>query len=106
MAVTERDWQAKVEHLAELYGWWPFHVRDSRTVTAAGWPDLVLLKPPRVLFLELKTATGRLRPEQVKVLRGLADSGQEVGVFRPTDLPRLLATIGPRQARLTYDHDT
>ncbi len=48
---------------AELNGWLVFHDNDSRR-NAAGFPDLVLVKPPRVLFLELKSEIGRVRPEQ------------------------------------------
>ena len=48
---------------AELNGWLVFHDNDSRR-NAAGFPDLVLVKPPRVLFLELKSEVGRVRPEQ------------------------------------------
>ncbi len=61
--MTEADLQQLLTDAAELNGWLVFHDNDSRR-NAAGFPDLVLVKPPRVLFLELKSEIGRVRPEQ------------------------------------------
>jgi hypothetical protein len=61
--VTEAELQQLLTDAAELNGWLVFHDNDSRR-NVAGFPDLVLVKPPRVLFLELKSEIGRVRPEQ------------------------------------------
>jgi hypothetical protein len=87
-AVTEAQFQSQVLHLARLYGWLPYHTYDSRR-SHPGWPDLVLLRPPRLLFIELKAERGRLRPEQRRWLGDLAACGHEVAVFRPDDLQRI-----------------
>jgi hypothetical protein len=86
-SVTERDWQATVIDLAHLNRWTVFHVPDSRGMTA-GLPDLILIRPPELLFVELKTEHGRLRPAQTVVLDALTDCGCECHVWRPHDQDR------------------
>jgi len=59
----------------------PLAGRAGRTrtpTTCSGWPDLVLWKRGRCLVVELKSETGRLRPEQRDVLDSLAAAGIEV----------------------------
>ena len=82
--ITERQFMGKVEQLAEYCGWWVWHDNDSRR-NRAGWPDLVLLRPGRLIFAELKTDTGKLSAEQRRILSMLKMAGQEVYVWRPTD---------------------
>jgi|APGre2960657373_1045057.scaffolds.fasta_scaffold08769_4 hypothetical protein len=82
--ITERQFMGKVEQLAEYCGWWVWHDNDSRR-NRAGWPDLVLLRPGRLIFAELKTDTGKLSAEQRRILSMLKMAGQEVYIWRPTD---------------------
>jgi hypothetical protein len=70
--VTEKQLQAQVVQLASLTGWRCYHTFDSRR-SAPGFPDLLLVRPPRCLFVELKTTTGRLRPAQAAWLEALAE---------------------------------
>jgi hypothetical protein len=96
--VTEAQWQAQVVQLASLLGWSSYHVHDSRR-TNPGWPDLVLWRPgDRILFRELKTNIGRIRPEQAAVLRSLADAGADTGVWRPRDFDEVRAVLERRVA--------
>ena len=62
-AMTEREMQTLVEQAADLGGWLVFHDRDSRG-NRAGFPDLVLVRPPDALFIELKTTKGRVSASQ------------------------------------------
>jgi hypothetical protein len=83
--VTEASWQATVVDLAELRDWYVYHNPDSRR-SNAGFPDLVLIRPPRVMFLELKRETGRLSPMQREIVGALENCpGVEVHVARPSD---------------------
>lgn len=84
----------KVEQLAEYCGWWVWHDNDSRR-NRAGWPDLVLLKPGRLIFAELKTDTGKLSAEQRRILSMLKMSGQEVYIWRPTDFETIRGILKP-----------
>ena len=88
--VTEAAWQQTVVDLAELTGWWVYHNPDSRR-SQPGFPDLVLIRAPRVMFLELKRETGRLSTAQREVLAELeVCPGVEVHVARPSDWASLV----------------
>jgi hypothetical protein len=62
-AGSEAAFQRQIEQLAGFYGWTTYHTHDSRR-SAPGFPDLVLVRPPELIFAELKTDKGRIRPEQ------------------------------------------
>jgi len=97
--LTEREWQAQIVAIARTYGWHVHHHLISRG-SEAGWMDLVIAGHDRVLFIELKTQLGKLRPEQITWLGVLAAAGCEVAVWRPADLDTVTAALGPRQTRL------
>ena len=83
--VTEKDFQETVVQAAEMFGWWHYHVADSRR-SRPGFPDLVLIKPPKVIFLEVKREKGRLTVAQADVLAMLEDCSEvQAAVVRPTD---------------------
>ena len=89
--MTEKTLMANVVRLARLLGWRVFHQFDSRR-SEPGWPDLAMVRRDRMLFAELKTATGRLTPAQrdtINELRTIARAIQtgnvEVHVWRPAD---------------------
>lgn len=84
-AMTERDLQTRVLQLARQTGHLAYHTHDSRR-SQPGFPDLVLVGPGGVLFRELKTQKGVLRPEQRTWLTTLDDAGADAGVWRPLDL--------------------
>lgn len=68
---SEDDWASVVADWATVNGWWSLHVPDSRRVRA-GLPDWLLIRPPRVVFAELKVDGGRVRPAQKEVRALLA----------------------------------
>lgn len=109
---SEDDLQSWVLDYAERNGWLTFHLpnwlyrvaflamkrqrRGDRKWSTKGFPDTVCLRgphkdqPARLLFLELKSADGRLKPEQRSWLGWLAMiPGVESGVYRPADQDRL-----------------
>lgn len=87
LAWNEKQLQQHVILLAGVFGWRHFHVYDSRR-SPAGFPDLVLVHPgqKRLLFRELKTERGRLRPGQPEWLEDLTPAGQSAEVWRPRDV--------------------
>jgi hypothetical protein len=97
--VTEAAFMDTILQAAELYGWWPYHTHDSRR-SNAGFPDLVLIKPPRVLFLEVKSERGRLSRAQAEVLAMLQECGPgdcrymrdgvEAAMVRPSDWEQIV----------------
>jgi VRR-NUC domain len=61
--VTEKEFQSQVEQFARLCGWTLYHTFRSEH-SAQGFPDLVAIRPPRVVFAELKSDAGRLTGHQ------------------------------------------
>jgi hypothetical protein len=91
--MTEADLQALIEDAAHLHGWLVFHDNDARR-NIAGFPDLVLVNPPRVVFLELKSDKGRVRPEQQRWMRALEQCHTlSSAVVRPSDADDVLAYL-------------
>ena len=84
--MTERELQSNVTRLAKQEGWLCFHVVDAKR-SAPGYPDLTLARGSRLIFAELKSETGRLRPEQIDWLDTLAETGNEIYTWRPEDWP-------------------
>ena len=84
--MLEQDLQDAVVKLARMLEWLVYHTHDSRR-SAKGFPDLVMCHPRSgaLLFAELKTATGRVTPEQDEWLRALAVRGVAF-VWRPEHL--------------------
>jgi len=97
-SVSEKDFQGQIIDLAVMYGWAWCHLQDSRKmvrrgdttflvgdVGAKGWPDLVLVRAPEVLFWEVKKELGKTTPEQDEWLLRLSECGLEARVVRPSD---------------------
>jgi hypothetical protein len=51
-----------------------------------GFPDLVLVRAPEILFWEVKKELGKTTPEQDEWLAALSSCGLEARVVRPSDL--------------------
>lgn len=101
----EGRWQHVVTNIATRYGWewWKAPDVDPRLTPVGykpGWPDLVLAKSGRVLFVELKGPGKYPTPDQRKWLALLYAADLEVGVWWPKDVDVVLATLGPAAAPL------
>ena len=67
-------------------------VVKTDAVSQVGFPDLTVVLPGRVLFIEVKTPTGRLSKRQEIMIRWLAERGAEVYVVRSVnDVQKILA---------------
>jgi len=83
--MTEAELQSAIVELAAWLGYrLAYHTYDSRR-SAEGFPDLVIVGHKRVLFIEVKSATGNLTPKQAHWYAGLIEAGAEAFVFRPED---------------------
>jgi hypothetical protein len=89
--LRESDMLESLREAAKLGGWAFYHTWFSKR-SGRGFPDLVLVHPSRgIIFAELKTARGRVRPEQaawLDALRAAASSNRAVWVclWRPEHL--------------------
>lgn len=82
--MPERALQENIRSLALQLGIRYYHTHNSRH-SPAGFPDCVLLCPPRSMFRELKRQGNQLTAPQVAWLTDLTHCGYDVGVWRPID---------------------
>lgn len=95
-ATSEKSFQSQILELARLAGWRTYHTFDSRR-SAAGFPDLCLVRPPLVFFVELKSESGKLRPEQREWLEVLGRCERtEARLWRPRDFEEIERTLCKR----------
>jgi hypothetical protein len=92
--MKEADLLSSVIDLAHVYHWRVAHFRPAKTDkgwrTAVqgdgkGFPDLVLVRPPRVVVMELKGKKAVVRNEQLIWLKEFAQCNVEAFVFSPDD---------------------
>lgn len=103
LTIREADFQAAVIDAAYVFGWRVAHFRAARTAkgwrtpvagNGAGFPDLVLVRPPRLVIAELKSTRGQVTARQQLWLDDLAAvPGIEVHVWRPDDWTRIENTL-------------
>jgi hypothetical protein len=91
--IPEREFMGLVKQQAWLLGWrLQYHTHDSRR-SDRGFPDLVLVREPRVLFIEVKKESGHITGEQHEWLEGLQKSGMEAYLWRPSDQAQIDAVL-------------
>lgn len=98
--MTEAQLQQIVLDLAKLTNWLAYHTHDSRR-SQQGFPDLTLVRAPRVVFAELKGdgAYGKRGPtaQQIAWIDALGKCpGVEVYVWRPADINDIAAILARR----------
>lgn len=104
----EEAFQAFVVDLARANGWrvqfvpdWVHRLiradmarrRRRREWPDRGFPDPVLCRPPQLLVVELKSATGSPTPEQREWIAALRESGTEVRTWRPNNEAEIRETL-------------
>lgn len=95
--ITERNFQSQIITLARYYRWKVAHFRPGLTkrgrwVTAvqadgAGFPDLVLARQGRIIFVELKSERGQLSERQQAWRQEILPA--EFYLWRPSDYDRV-----------------
>ena len=101
---SERVFQDQVIQLAATAGWDAHHVRPGKygntfkTDGLKGMPDLILIgqRGQGVIFAEIKSRTGKLSEAQERRIKQLLENGQEVHVWRPADMDRIVARLSTR----------
>ena len=85
--MTEVALLNQVRALAHALGWRSYHTHDSRR-SPGGFPDscLVHARQRRLLFVELKTMTGKTSTKQHEWITDLEAAGVEVHLLRPDHL--------------------
>ena len=100
----ERDLQDQITEMAEKWlGWQWVHFRPARTQhgwrtpvsgpLGKGWPDLVLVRGPRIIAAELKSTKGKVTTEQTEVLGALNLAGVETYIWRPADWDHIVQIL-------------
>lgn len=94
----EKDFQAAVLQVARMRGWMSAHFGSTVKIVkrgtgyktigdrgASGFPDLVLVRRDRVMFVELKLDKGVVSEAQHLWLDALEAAGQTCFIWRPRD---------------------
>ena len=83
--ITEKEFMADLKKFAVMLGWKWYHPYLS-IHSERGFPDVTLVKPPRLIYAELKSEKGKVTDNQQEWLDILsAIPGVEVYLWRPTD---------------------
>jgi hypothetical protein len=83
--ISEKVFTGQVVQLARMLGWRVYHPWLS-VHSAAGFPDLVLCRPPRLIVAELKVGRNVPTPAQHEWLDALRACGAEMFVWYPEDM--------------------
>lgn len=96
--LAERHFLLWVLELAQTFGWRCHHSPDSpdarklprgrrgEYLVDPGCPDIIAVRPPRVLFIEVKSSRGRLRRGQQEWRAELLQCpGVQLHLWRPGD---------------------
>jgi hypothetical protein len=92
--MTEAELLDSVRTLARFTGWMTYHTYTSKH-SDAGFPDLVLVRGPELIFAELKRERGRITDQQQAWLDQLRDVRAidvyewRPGMFETEIVPRL-----------------
>ena len=89
--LTEKQWQGQIVQFAKLKGWHVYHTWMSIR-SQPGFPDLVLVRD-RVLFVEVKSETGKLTEAQQGWQDALFSARAEFYVWRPSDWDEVHETL-------------
>ena len=106
-AQSEASFQRQVIALATALGYRHWHDNATNAArrcpscgevrrgprNAPGMLDLILVRRPHLIWVELKAEDGEVSPEQQQWIDDLRASGQQVYVWRPSDWPEIERTL-------------
>lgn len=82
---TEAQFQSAVVNVARARGWGMIYHTQHSLHSAAGFPDLVMVRGEELLFAELKSAKGKVKPEQIEWIAALGRTPARAFIWRPCD---------------------
>ena len=74
--ISETAFLSQLLDLLKLFGWKYEHTFEQRIYarrTSKGFPDIVAVRPPRLIFAELKSEAGKVTTEQETWLEDLKE---------------------------------
>lgn len=98
----EDEFTDQVLQLAGMMGWRRVHFRPGQTAKGwrtpvqgdgKGYPDLTLVRPPRLIYAELKVGNNKPTPEQESWLYDLRRCSVEVYLWYPEDMAAIVAVL-------------
>ena len=91
--LTEAQFLRQVLQLAAIMRWRAYHPALSKW-SERGWPDVALVRPPRLILAELKSEKGKVTPQQAEWLADLgACPGVEAYLWRPSDFEAIVEIL-------------
>ena len=92
LKITEKQFRQTVIDLAKLNGW-DYYFTWRSIHSPYGYPDLTIIKPPRLIFAELKIGKAKLTPFQEKWIQYFKDCGVEAYVWRDNMWEEIVACL-------------
>lgn len=103
--LSEAQWSSLVAEVARLSGWRSYHTFDSRR-SNQGFPDWVFVKDGRLIFAELKSEVGQMKPQQVEWREALLEVEASTKgmvqhwVWRPSDYDHVVEILTGRRPQV------
>lgn len=89
---SEKEFDAAIMRVAKKHNWLSYHTHNSRR-SAAGWPDRVFCKPPKLLIVELKIEGEKVKAAQLVWLTALRACGIDARTWWPSQWAEILETL-------------
>jgi len=83
--MTEQQIQSDISEYLKWAGWFVFKIHQQGKYCYKGITDLIAIKNGTTAYIEVKTPTGKLRPEQVKFMDDVKEHGGLHLVARSVD---------------------
>lgn len=84
LTLSEAQFERQVDDLAKAFRWLSYHTYDSRH-SAKGFPDRVFVRGSRMIFAELKSDRGKVKPEQQVWIDAIADVAEAIQMHLPLE---------------------
>ncbi len=91
--ITEKEFLGRVRDLAKICHWRFYHPFLSKW-SECGYPDITLVRPPRIIYAEIKRENGELSPSQVEWAELLkACPGVEYYCWKPSQWDEIVGVL-------------